>query len=76
VGIPDDTWGEVVTAFVVTASDVVADEATITRWRELCSRELAPYKQPRGWHVVHELPRNAMGKVLRDDLRARGLAAR
>lgn len=76
VGIPDDTWGEVVTAFLVIPGDVVADEVTTNRWRELCARELAPYKQPRRWHVVDELPRNAMGKVLRDDLRARGVAAR
>ena len=29
---------------------------------------LAPYKRPRLLHVVDELPRNAMGKVVRNQL--------
>ncbi len=65
VGIPDDTWGEVVTAFVICTES----PAPIDRWTALCEAELAPYKRPRVWHVVSELPRNAMGKVVRDELR-------
>ena len=68
VGTPDDVWGEVVVAFVVVVpGETEAD--LVTRWAELCARELAPYKKPRVWHLVDELPRNAMGKVRRDALR-------
>lgn len=63
VGVPDDTWGEVVTAFVV-----LSGEADHERWNSLCDEQLAPYKKPRAWHVVSDLPRNAMGKVRRDVL--------
>jgi malonyl-CoA/methylmalonyl-CoA synthetase len=65
IGMPDETWGEVVTGFVVCSEP----DAQIDRWNALCEAELAPYKRVRTWHVVTELPRNAMGKVLRDELR-------
>ena len=68
VGIPDDTWGEVVVAFIVLAPDG-NERDNREAWNEVCARELAPYKRPRAWHVVTELPRNAMGKVRRDALR-------
>jgi malonyl-CoA/methylmalonyl-CoA synthetase len=72
IGLPDDTWGETVAAFVVLAPEAVAAAETLDRWQTLCSEELAPYKRPRSFSVIDELPRNAMGKVKRDDLRARG----
>ncbi|MEI6372641.1 MAG: AMP-binding protein [Actinomycetes bacterium] len=73
VGLADDTWGETVAAFVVLESEAVADAETLERWESLCSEQLAPYKRPRSFSVIDELPRNAMGKVKRDDLRARGV---
>ena len=72
VGIPDDVWGEVVAAFVVIEPGALGDDETISAWEALAESELAPYKRPRSWNVVDELPRNAMGKVRRDDLRSRG----
>lgn len=66
-GTQSDEWGEVVTAWVVTAGDGAGpsglDEFTATR--------LAPYKRPRLVHVVGELPRNALGKVVRAELHMR-----
>jgi malonyl-CoA/methylmalonyl-CoA synthetase len=65
VGIPSEEWGETVVAFVVGAGsppDLGALEA-------LASRELASYKCPRQLRVLPALPRNAMGKVLRSELR-------
>jgi len=66
VGVPDALWGEAVKAFVVrrpgadiTATDVIA----FTRSR------IAGFKTPRSVEFVDALPRNAMGKVLRRDLR-------
>ena len=63
VGVEDERWGEVGVAFVVaTASE---DEL-----RELCRRKLARYKVPKAFRFVDELPRSAMNKVLKDELRA------
>jgi len=66
VGVPDDTWGETVVAYVVTAADLADLGATLGAHVE---HRLAAYKRPRAWASVDELPRNAMGKVRRDVLR-------
>ncbi|HEY7947844.1 MAG TPA: AMP-binding protein, partial [Acidimicrobiales bacterium] len=64
-GTPSEEWGEAVTAWVVpdgvppTAGELAAFAADL----------LAPYKRPRLLHIVDALPRNAMGKVRRVDLR-------
>jgi len=65
VGMPDDEWGEVVTAFVVPGAPV-----TETELLDHCRARLAAYKRPRIVHLVDALPRNALGKVRRDALRA------
>jgi malonyl-CoA/methylmalonyl-CoA synthetase len=66
-GVPDATWGEHVTAWVVARGipPTLADLQTFARER------LAPYKLPRALELVAELPRNAMGKVQKQRLRAR-----
>ncbi len=68
IGIPDPRLGEVGKAFAVrrpgstlTADDVIA-------WSR---REMANYKVPREVEFVAELPRNASGKVVKGELRAR-----
>ena len=60
VGMPDDRWGELVTAMVVpregaelTAEDVIGH----------CRANMAHYKAPRRVEIASELPRNPMGKV-------------
>jgi malonyl-CoA/methylmalonyl-CoA synthetase len=63
VGVPDPEWGERVVACVVAAegaSDAAA--GTLLAWT---ADRLAPYKRPREVRFVDELPRNAMGKVIR-----------
>ena len=64
-GTPSDEWGEEVTAWVV------ADGTAPSRddLRAHCDGRLAPYKQPRLVRVVDALPRNALGKVGRAELR-------
>ena len=63
VGTPSDEWGEVVTAVVI--SDGPLDEGALLAY---AADQLAPYKCPRVVRVVDELPRNALGKVLRHEL--------
>jgi malonyl-CoA/methylmalonyl-CoA synthetase len=63
VGTPSDEWGEIVTAVIVADGTLDTDSLL-----EYAAGELAPYKQPRAVRFVDELPRNALGKVLRHDL--------
>jgi malonyl-CoA/methylmalonyl-CoA synthetase len=62
VGLPSAEWGETVVAFVVGDPDVVA-------LQEFAAAELAPFKCPRQVHLIDQLPRNALGKIVRGDLR-------
>lgn len=64
VGKPDPKWGEVVTAFVVSRAAVGESDLA-----EFASERLASYKRPRIVRFVDELPRNALGKVLKNELR-------
>ncbi|ROQ17330.1 MULTISPECIES: class I adenylate-forming enzyme family protein [unclassified Curtobacterium] len=66
VGIPDERWGEVVTAYVVRAAgrlpdDDVAAAAELEEWTG-SHPGLARYKRPRRYRFVDELPYNATGK--------------
>lgn len=63
-GLPSERWGEEVTAFVVVRSPVDAQEL-IAYARE----RLSTYKCPRAVRFIDALPRNAMGKVARSQLR-------
>jgi malonyl-CoA/methylmalonyl-CoA synthetase len=66
VGEPSAEWGETVAAFVVAAASVPADALD-----SLAAERLAPYKRPRRFEFVDELPRNELGKVVTSDLVAR-----
>jgi acyl-CoA synthetase (AMP-forming)/AMP-acid ligase II len=65
VGVPDERWGEVVTAVVVPRAPVPADDLIAH-----CRAHLAGFKSPRRVHFVDELPRTASGKVRKHELRA------
>jgi malonyl-CoA/methylmalonyl-CoA synthetase len=67
IGLPDDTWGEAVTAVCVLAEDAELGLAELRSW---CKTRLANYKIPQRLRVVRELPRNAMGKVTKPAVRA------
>jgi acyl-CoA synthetase (AMP-forming)/AMP-acid ligase II len=73
IGIPDERLGEVGMAFVVTRSGDPAVGPEILAW---CRDEIANYKVPREIEVVDELPVNATGKVVKEELRARAAARR
>ena len=64
VGIPDDTWGEIVCAVVVAESQLAPP--TLEAIRALCDGRLAAYKHPRRLEVVEALPRTpATGQLQR-----------
>lgn len=66
VGRPDETWGQVPVAYLVTQGGMEPDRASLTQY---CRERLARYKVPKEIHYVKELPRNAAGKVLRRSVR-------
>jgi malonyl-CoA/methylmalonyl-CoA synthetase len=66
-GEPDDDLGERVVAWVVLAPGASADAAEIS---DHVAAQLAPHKRPRVVHIVSELPRNELGKVRKQRLRA------
>ncbi len=66
IGVPDEEWGEVPMAVVVLKP---GESAAPEELMEYCRANLAGYKRPRCVVFCEELPRNAMGKVLRRVLR-------
>jgi acyl-CoA synthetase (AMP-forming)/AMP-acid ligase II len=64
-GVPDARLGEVPWAFVVAEPGASIDTDAMAAW---CRDALAPYKVPAGLTLVDQLPRNEMGKVLRQEL--------
>jgi malonyl-CoA/methylmalonyl-CoA synthetase len=73
VGLPDEAWGERVVACVVRREAASGcDEAAL---RSFVRERLAPYKVPKDVLFLAELPKNALGKVVKPELSAqiRGL---
>ena len=66
VGIPDSDWGETAVAAIVAKGPIDTESL-----REFLKQELAPYKIPRRFVQVEELPKNALGKVTKHTLRTR-----
>jgi len=64
VGLPDERWGKVVTAFIKRRAAVEADELDA-----FCrSSGLAGFKRPRRYVFVAEIPKSPVGKLLRRKL--------
>ncbi|HMF96968.1 MAG TPA: long-chain fatty acid--CoA ligase [Vicinamibacterales bacterium] len=68
-GVPDDTKGEVVKAWVVLRAGQAIDEPAL---RAYCRERLAPYKVPSTITFRTDLPKTMVGKVLRRSLRDGG----
>jgi malonyl-CoA/methylmalonyl-CoA synthetase len=64
VGLPDDEWGELIAAALV-AEKSFELELMI----ESLKHKLPGYKMPRKFKLLSELPRNAMGKVTKNELK-------
>ncbi|OPZ22697.1 MAG: Long-chain-fatty-acid--CoA ligase [candidate division BRC1 bacterium ADurb.BinA364] len=67
IGVPDATHGEAPYAYVVSAPDSALDEKIL---KAHLRDRLAPYKIPKGFSIVGELPKNALGKILKTNLKA------
>jgi acyl-CoA synthetase (AMP-forming)/AMP-acid ligase II len=74
IGVPKQPQGEVGMAFVVPVAGAAVDEAAV---KAFCAGRLARYKVPFYVQMVDSLPMNAMGKVLKPELKklAAGLLA-
>lgn len=70
VGVPDETWGEVVHAVVVLRDGPHPSEEDLLDWAK---PRIAGYKRPRSVEFIHaeEMPRTATGKILHRVLRQR-----
>jgi malonyl-CoA/methylmalonyl-CoA synthetase len=66
IGCPDAEWGERVVALVVLRAGAAASEMEMIAF---CRQRLAGYKAPKRVVFVDALPRNAMGKVQKTELR-------
>jgi fatty-acyl-CoA synthase len=73
VGVPDARWGEVPGAAVVLHPGATTTIAELTAF---CRSRLAGYKSPKHWLILPELPRTAIGKVIKPELVARFTAGK
>jgi long-chain acyl-CoA synthetase len=67
IGVPDDYRGETVKAFVV---PMPGETLTHEELDAFCKERLSSFKVPKMYEFMDELPKSAVGKILRKDLRA------
>ena len=65
VGVPDEKWGEVGKAFVVSRSGESSEEDL----RAFCKENLAKFKVPKYIKFLDELPKSDTGKILKRTLK-------
>jgi acyl-CoA synthetase (AMP-forming)/AMP-acid ligase II len=66
IAVPHPRLGEDIAAFVVARPDRQLSPADL---QAFCAEHLAAFKVPRQIRIVQALPRNAMGKILKSELR-------
>lgn len=66
IGVPDEYRGETVKAFIVAKDGETLTEEEVTMY---CKEKLAAYKVPKQIEFIDELPKTAVGKILRRELR-------
>jgi long-chain acyl-CoA synthetase len=71
IGVPDEYRGETVKAFIVTKEKETLTQEEVTQY---CKENLAAYKVPKMFEFIDELPKSAVGKVLRRKLKEMELA--
>lgn len=73
IGVPDETWGEALVAYVVAAPGHAADDAALIAF---CGERLARFKRPREVRFIDEIPKTPAGKIQKPKLREAYLAER
>lgn len=71
VGVPDETRGEIITAFVEPAGELDDEETLAQEIQTLVRDDLAKYEYPRQIAFVDDLPTTTTGKIQRRKLRER-----
>lgn len=66
IGAPDELRGEVPVAFIRLKENAAATKKDILKH---CKEVLAPYKIPRHIRFIGQFPKNATGKILKNELR-------
>lgn len=66
IGVPDEKWGEVVTAVIVSKEN---EDIQLEELETFCRQHLSGYKIPRKTIFVEALPRNTSGKLMKYKLR-------
>jgi 2-aminobenzoate-CoA ligase len=74
VGVPDESRGQIVKAFVVLNDGAEAGPAKAAELQELVKSKIAPYKYPRSIEFLPSLPRTNTGKLQRFKLRDNALS--
>lgn len=72
IGFPDENNLIKPKAFVILGEQVADEEQLLAELQQLCKKELAPYKYPRWFEIVKDLPKTATGKIQRYQLRLYG----
>jgi long-chain acyl-CoA synthetase len=66
VGLPDKTWGERVTAFIILRPGKTFDESALHAYLK---ERLSSFKVPKEYRLVKDFPRSPAGKILKRELR-------
>ncbi|MEI4261366.1 class I adenylate-forming enzyme family protein [Roseovarius sp. D0-M9] len=69
LGLPDEKWGQIVAAYIVATDSALTAEDIDSFCKQ--SDNLAPYKRPKRYVFLDQLPTNPSGKVLKRELLAR-----
>ena len=68
VGLPDPDWGERVTAFIVPRT---GHSVAIAELKAFLKSRLSPFKVPKEYVIVDEMPKSPAGKILKRELKGR-----
>jgi long-chain acyl-CoA synthetase len=66
IGLPDQEWGERVTAFLILRPDEAFDQDKLNSHMKSC---LSPFKVPKEYVTVNDFPRSPAGKILKRELK-------
>ena len=66
IGLPDQKWGERVTAFLILRPGEAFDKDKLNAYMKSC---LSPFKVPKEYLTVNDFPRSPAGKILKRDLK-------